>query len=139
MVLRDDALGDDAYQDAFVNLIRYGAGFREVSAKLRWLYTMCDRCCFAIIDRRKRATKREEQYRRPAKTPESELLIERHQALAALSALDEANRKIAIFSYVDGLSQGEIGQMMGLSRQTVNKKLREIKQQLQTLEAAGDE
>ncbi|MEE2788048.1 MAG: sigma-70 family RNA polymerase sigma factor [Myxococcota bacterium] len=139
MVLRDDALGDDAFQDAYVNLIRYGAGFRNVTAKLRWLYTMCDRCCFAIIDRRKRSTKREEQYQRPVKSSESELLIDRQLAMTALASLDDVGRKIAVFAYVDGLSQGEIGALMGWSRQTINKKLREIKAQLQAMEDNGDE
>ena len=138
-VLRDDALGDDAFQDAYVNLIRYGAGFRDVTAKLRWLYTMCDRCCFAIIDRRKRATKREAQYRRPVKTPEGDLVLQRQAALAALDTLDEVGRKIAVFAFVDGMSQGEIGHLLGLSRQTINKKLKEIKQQLQMLEAPSDD
>ena len=139
MVLRDDALGDDAFQDAYVNLIRYGAGFREVTAKLRWLYTMCDRCCFAIIDRRKRTTKREAQYQRPLKTSESELVVQRQDVLAALDTLDEAGRKIALFAFVDGMSQGEIGALMGWSRQTINKKLKEIKRQLQILEAPSDD
>ena len=54
-ILRDDALADDALQEAFVNLIRYGAQFRAADAKLRWLYRIVDRCCFGQLDRRRPA------------------------------------------------------------------------------------
>ena len=127
IILRDDALGDDAFQDAFINLIRYGAGFREATAKLRWLYTLCDRCCFSVIDRRKRGRAREEKFDRPIQPTDDERHVHRGQVMAILDGLDSKGRQIALLAFVDGLSQGEIGDVLGWSRQTINKKLKEIK------------
>ena len=127
IVLRDDALGDDAMQDAFINLIRYGAAFRDVTAKLRWLYTLCDRCCFAVIDRRKKGRVREEKFEMPVSTPDADRHVHRARVMAVLDGLDEKARRVAILAFLDGLSQGEIGETLGWSRQTINKKLKEIK------------
>ena len=40
VLLPDDTLADDALQDAFIKLMRFGAELQQADAKLRWLYTM---------------------------------------------------------------------------------------------------
>jgi RNA polymerase sigma-70 factor (ECF subfamily) len=131
IVLKDDALGDDAFQDAFVNLIKYGANFRQAEAKLRWLYRLCDRCCFAVIEKRKRGKIREQAYVDPVPTAPAARIEDRDAVIKILGALDDKARTIAVLAYVDGLSQAEIGSTLGWSRQTINKKLRQVR------EAAG--
>jgi len=132
IVLKDDALGDDAFQDAFVNLIKYGKNFREAEAKLRWLYRLCDRCCFALIEKRKKGKAREDAYIDPVPSAPGGRIEDRDAVLKILGGLDDKAKTIAVLAYVDGLSQGEIGKTLGWSRQTINKKLRQVR------EAAGE-
>ncbi len=131
IILKDDALGDDAFQNAFVNLIKYGKNFREADAKLRWLYRLCDRCCFALIEKRKKGKAREQAYIDPVPSALGGRIEDRDAVLKILGSLDEKAKTIAVLAYVDDLSQGEIGQTLGWSRQTINKKLRQVR------EAAG--
>lgn len=138
IVLKDDALGDDAFQDAFVNLIKYGKNFRQAEAKLRWLYRLCDRCCFALIEKRKKGKAREEKYIDPVPSAPSGRIEDRDAVLKILSSLDEKAKAVAVLAYVDGLSQGEIGRTLGWSRQTINKKLRQIREAAGQLLGAPD-
>ncbi|MEL7370650.1 MAG: sigma-70 family RNA polymerase sigma factor [Myxococcota bacterium] len=135
-ILRDDALADDAMQEAFVNLIRYGAKFRAAEAKLRWLYRLTDRCCFGQLNRRRTLSERE----RGGELPEVSGVPVPHEArdrvMRILGALNEMERKLAVLAYVDEFSQGEIGTETGWSRQTINKKLKAIRAKAQVLETS---
>ena len=53
VILRNDATADDAMQDVFVKLMRFGGEFRAAQAKLRWLYRVVDRVCFDHITRQR--------------------------------------------------------------------------------------
>lgn len=131
VVLRDDALADDAFQDAFVNLIKYGAAFREAKSPLRWLYTLCDRACFQQLRKRRSQQERVAEAARepkPTATHISARLEHRDAVLKLLATLGDKERQVAVLAYVDGLSQAEIGQELGWSRQTINKKLRQIRE-----------
>ena len=132
-ILRDDALADDALQEAFVNLIRYGAQFRAAESKLRWLYRLSDRCCFGQLNRRRTLAEREggQLPDVPGQPPAFEA---RDRVMRILSGLDEMERRLAVLAYVDEFSQGEIGKETGWSRQTINKKLKAIRAKAQILE-----
>ena len=132
-VLRDSALADDAVQNVFINLIRYGGSFRDANAPLRWLYTACDRACWAVIDTRKRRKRREDAYRAPTASPATAQLEDRDDVLRVLSQLDPKVRQIAVMAFVDGYSHREIGEALGWSRQTVHTKVKEIRSMAQRL------
>ena len=51
-ILRDDAAGEDALQEVFVRLMRYGDAFHQAESKVLWLYRVADRCCFDLLARR---------------------------------------------------------------------------------------
>ena len=42
--------------------------------------------------------------------------------------MDDKARQIAILAFVDGFSQGQIAERLGWSRQTINKKLKQIRE-----------
>jgi len=122
VVTRDVALADDALQEVFMRLMRYGGAFRETDKPVRWLYRVADRVCFDLLRQRKR--------RAEVDTPEdlsvsSEVgtVVDRDVVLRFLSKMDAQLQQIAVLHYVDGLTQGEIATEMGISRQTVNKKI----------------
>jgi len=139
LITRDPALAQDAYQDAFINLIRYGSGFRKVTAKLRHLYTLCDRACFLAL--KKRGNVQHDDYVIDV-LDDSEnigLRIENRQSLGLFwGELDEQEKQIAVLKYVDGLSQERIGETVGLSRQTSNKKLSRINEKAKELSEVGE-
>ena len=133
-ILRDDALADDALQEAFVNLIRYGAQFRAADAKLRWLYRLSDRCCFGQLNRRRRVQAREQGGELPDVSVPAAPVEARDRVMRILGALSDMERRLAVLAYVDEFSQGEIGHETGWSRQTINKKLKAIRSKAQRLE-----
>src|SRR5690242_10060674 len=54
VVTRQPALAQDALQEVFVKVMRYGSELRTAEAPLRWLYRVADRCCFDLLSRTKR-------------------------------------------------------------------------------------
>jgi RNA polymerase sigma-70 factor (ECF subfamily) len=136
--LRDFALAEDAAQEVFVRLWRYGDAFRAADSKLLWLYRVADRCCFDELDRR-----------RPGRTSTSAADLEsvedlhaiqalpaieaRETVLAFLDRFDDRMKQIAVLYYIDELSQDEIAEAVGWSRQTVSKKLGFLKDRARRL------
>ncbi len=51
-VLRDEALGDDALRETFLELLRHGGAFPQAEAPLRFLHRLADRCCARVMERR---------------------------------------------------------------------------------------
>ena len=133
VVIKNDGLADDVLQTVFVNLIRYGGAFRDANSKLAFLYTACDRACWALLDKRNRRELREQKYRLPKPAPAAERIADRDLVLKVLHTLDSELRQLALLIFVDGLSQGEAGRRLGWSRQTVNKKVQRITRQAKDL------
>jgi len=137
VLLRDEALADDALQEAFIKIMRYGRELREVTAKLRWLYRVADRCCFDLIRKRKAkqtvlvsSSKLDAALAGPASGTSAEL---RAAAIGLLARLGDRERRIAVLAFVDEMSQGEIAEEVGLSRQSVNKKLQAVRKKAERL------
>ena len=123
--LRDDAAADDAFQETFVKLMRHGAAFRTADSKLRWLYRVADHCCFDLGKRRRERPTAPEQLEQGGANPHPGL-VTRIAARRALASLPERDRQLAWLALVDGLSQQQVAEAVGFSRQTVNQKLRAI-------------
>lgn len=126
VVLRDDALADDALQEVFVKVMRYGTELRTVEKKLRWLYRVSDRVCFDLIAKRKRQPDPREIPDLPTPPPGPPIEA-RDAVLRFLDRLKGKDLQIAVLAWVDGMSQGEIADETGWSRQTINKKMKRIR------------
>ncbi|MEM6731688.1 MAG: sigma-70 family RNA polymerase sigma factor [Myxococcota bacterium] len=122
-ILRNESAADDAFQEAFVNLMRYGSGFREADAKLRWLYRVCDRSCFRQFDRAKKHREREAPLEHPVAAPPGVDHEARDRVIKVLDQLDDKTRAVAVMAHLDGMSKVAIGEELGWSRQTIHKKL----------------
>ena len=123
-IMRTESAADDALQEVFVNLIRYGARYRDAEAKLPWLFRVTDRCCFALLDRNARAPGPVPEVMDtpgPDSSPESRLVLD------ALSRLQAEERALAVLAFVEERDQGEIGKLMGYSRQTINRRLKSLR------------
>jgi len=128
-MMRDPAAAEDVLQETFVKIMRHGAAYRGADAKLSWLYRVADNCCFDALKKRRD---------RPPPLPlDGELeprahptIDERLRVAGALDRLPLRERQVAVLAFVDGLTQDQIATEIGWSRQTINRKLKEIRDRL---------
>jgi len=132
-LLGSEAEADDALQEVFVRVMRYGDGMAGASP-LPWLYRVADRQCFDRLRRRKR---REQ----PSDADRIVAALERAQAdsgggrysgeggetlqtvARVLAACREAVQDVAVLYYVDEMTQDEVASAVGVSRKTVRERL----------------
>jgi RNA polymerase sigma-70 factor, ECF subfamily len=127
-ILREAAAADDALQQVFEKLLRSGGAVRHADQPLRWLYRVVDRCCFDVLRRRKRWLESPIDVERAAGTTHPAIEIElRDTVIDLLSAMNEQEQQIAVLLFVDGMSQGEIAEELGVSRVTVNKRVQALR------------
>lgn len=131
LLMRDASQSQDALQELCATLLRRGEGLREAQSKYRWLCRAADRTCLDLL-RRGRHVRRavplddiDPVGAAPGVDPEA-----RWAALQALGELSEAEQTLAIMLFVDGMSQGEAADELGVSRVTVNKRAQQIRERL---------
>ncbi len=137
-IVRDATLAEDMVQEVFLKLWRNGDGFLAADSRLAWLYTVADRCCFDALDRRRRAGGR-----LPAGDVDAAPATggggheDRDLVLRLLGELDDRVRRVVVLYYVDEQSQDEIAAATGWSRQTIWKKLGEVRARAARLAGRG--
>jgi RNA polymerase sigma factor (sigma-70 family) len=86
-----------------------------------------DRCCFDILRRRRRILESPAE-EVTGSTCHPDVGIEaRDAALKLLASMSEQEMAIAVLLFVDGMSQGEIAEEVGVSRVTVNKRVQVLR------------
>jgi RNA polymerase sigma-70 factor (ECF subfamily) len=135
LLLGDPAEAEDAMQEVYLRLLRYGHSLRQDRVPLAWLYRTAERCCF---DRR----------RKRAREPicERDTLVEalsvpagdaRYEAgrlvLRFFDGLTEKLQRVALMHYVDGLTQERIAVELGWSRRTVGKKIAKLRRRAERM------
>lgn len=129
IVLRDDGLADDALQEVFVKVMRYGVSIRDAESPLRWLYRASDRVCFDALGKRKRRSEVSDGALAEPAGPHPDGRAEaRDTVMNFLRQLNNKHRAVAVLAYVDGLDQGSIATELGTSRQSVNKVIKKIRE-----------
>jgi RNA polymerase sigma-70 factor (ECF subfamily) len=126
LILRDDHAAEDALQEVFVRLWRYGDRFRVAESKLMWLYRVAERCSFDLLERRgRRAETALESAGELRVTGEGhgQALEDREVVLRFLDRFEDRVKQVAVLHYLDEMTQDEIAAATGWSRQTVVKKL----------------
>lgn len=125
LILRDDFAAQDAQQETFVRLAIYGAEFEKRTLPLSWLYRTAERCCFEMLNKKKREPLVDAEKGSTAppleggySAGESAEII--HQFF---KGMDFKLAQTAVLYYVDGLSQEAIAEELGWSRRTVGKKI----------------
>jgi RNA polymerase sigma factor (sigma-70 family) len=131
LLLRDAAQADDAVQELLSVLLRRGEGLRAADSPYRWLCRAADRACIDLLRRGKHLRTAvdiddlDPVGVAPGMDPEARCAV-----VESLERLDDAQRSLAIMLFVDGLSQGEAAEELGMSRVTVNKRAQDIRTQL---------
>jgi RNA polymerase sigma-70 factor, ECF subfamily len=131
LLLRDAAQADDAVQELLSVLLRRGEGLRAAESPYRWLCRVADRTCIDLLRRGRRLRTAVDIDAldtvgvAPGMDPEARCAV-----LESLGLLDDAQQSLAIMLFVDGLSQGEAADELGVSRVTINKRAQEIRSRL---------
>ncbi len=136
-IVRDAALAEDMVQEVFLKLWRNGDGFLAAESRLAWLYTVADRCCFDALDRRRRAGGLTPAPEGPPGLDGGDAYADRELVLRLLGELDDRVRRVVVLYYVDEQSQDEIAAATGWSRQTIWKKLGEVRARAARLAGRG--
>jgi len=128
-VLRDPVLAEDAMQDVYVRLMKYGDGYLKADVPLRWLYQVANRACFDLLKKDKKRPRSDEDAVAQLSISDSTeaRTADRQIVMALLGRFDTKTQQVAVLHYVEDLPQERIAQITGWSRQTVNKKLKTIK------------
>lgn len=137
----------DAVQETFLRVVERHRQYRPERPFRPWIIAVCRNCCLAYWREANRRQARivdldptdEEVARMPAGLPtafEAMLREEREaEALAALGALPEANRTIAVLHLFEDMTFREIAELLGRPPNTVAtiyyRTLAELRQRLQ--------
>lgn len=148
-MLGDRTDAEDATQEVFVKLYRFIGSFTGQSAFSTWLYKIASNVCLDFLRKNKRHTvdtvslhqqnaEGEEfllNIEDKGRTPyESAQMNEAQRALfAALSQLNEEQRKVVVLRDVEGLSYEEIAEVTGLAAGTVKSRINRARQALKKL------
>jgi RNA polymerase sigma-70 factor (ECF subfamily) len=130
-MLRDDAAAEDATQETFLRVLRHLEKAPDDREALTWIYRIATNHCLNVLrDARKRMDAAE-----PPSVP-----AHPESALADRNFVSEAMRRaprkvsvVAWLHHVDGLPQGHVAEVLGVSRRTVVNRLAHFAKSLRRL------
>lgn len=135
-LLRNDAEARDVTQEVYLHVLDHPDEFRGDSSATTYLYAIATNRSLSRI--RARVVRDRDSWKEsvatllrsasPSGDPES-LASAREILSAALEDADEETTLILVYHFVDGLSQGEIAELLELSRVTVNQRIQRFREQ----------
>jgi len=139
-ILRDPARAEDAMQDVFVRVLRFGDGYRGGSM-LSWLLRIADR---AALDRLQHDGPRVAEAPEVVTGPELPTeFLQRPEAARLLSELlarlARPLQEVALLTYLDGMTAAEIAEQLRCSTMTVKRRLRALHEQARQLTGQAPE
>lgn len=140
-ILRDDALAQDAVQEAFVGVWRAAESFRAERAKpSTWVLTFVHRRAVDIVrreERRRGEPLDEAALATPDARDEGETVARRQTVRAALRRLPPEQREAIELAYYGGYTQQEIAARLGLPIGTVKSQTSEALRRLRNILSAS--
>jgi len=128
----------DVAHEVFLKVVEKQESFRAESAPSTWLYQLTTRHCInRLRNQRRREAARQLQGEQPwscsgrADQETTLFLQELWQSLKGEQA------QIGIYYFLDGMTQAEIGRIMGMARRTVADRIKSLQAQLRSV-AAGE-
>ena len=127
-VLRDDALAEDAVQDAFLALWRTAARFVPERGKAStWIFTLVHRRAVDLVRReeRRRADTIEHAPEQGGGSVEEEALLrfQRERVQDALKKLPDQQREAIELAYYGGFTQSELAERLGQPVGTIKSRM----------------
>lgn len=134
-LLRHPADAEDALQETFLRVRRYGAK-KPTTNVLGWLYAIASNVCFDLGAKRGRETPHHEEdvASLDVRSEGSSDDGDRRAVIGALlRQVDGTTREMGVLHYVDGYTQEEVAAHTGYSRRTVGKKLQAFEERVKSL------
>jgi RNA polymerase sigma-70 factor (ECF subfamily) len=134
-LLRNDAEARDVTQEVYLHLLDHPDEFRGDAAPTTYLYAIATNRSLSRI--RARVVRDRDAWKESvavliqssATRSDPESLASAREFLAeALASADEETTQILVHHFVDGLSQGEIADLLSLSRVTVNQRIQKFRE-----------
>jgi RNA polymerase sigma factor (sigma-70 family) len=127
-ILRDDALAEDAVQDAFLTVWRSAARYMPERGKgSTWVLTLVHRRAVDLVRREeRRRTEPIEAAPEPASGAADELAwlrLQRERVQAALRQLPDQQREALELAYYGGFSQSELADRLGQPLGTIKSRM----------------
>ncbi len=126
-LLGDRAEAEDVVHQLFVDLIHRG----RTDVGLPWLFRAAtNRGLNRLRDRRRQGellAQHGEGMLHPSPARIDERLIDRRELLSLVERLDELSAEILVLHFVDGVDQGEVAELLGLSRRAVVARIAAIR------------
>lgn len=126
--LQSPAAARDATQEAFVRVLARGVVLPREEEALRYLYRVSTNVCLNLLREHNVHTRAA-----PALAANSSHvgsaesgLADREFVNAVLDRCGEGGAQVAIMHYLDGMSQVEIAEVLGITRRTVFNRLRKL-------------
>ena len=127
-VLRDEALAEDAVQEAFLALWRSAGSFLPERAKAStWILTLVHRRAVDVVRREQR--RRTEPFEDAPEAQEGSaeeaawLRFERQRVQTALATLPDQQREAIELAYYGGLTQSELAERLGQPLGTIKSRM----------------
>jgi RNA polymerase sigma-70 factor (ECF subfamily) len=121
--LRDDAAAEDATQETFLRAAVHLDRATGPGEAMAWIHRVATNYCLnELRDRRRRAEPRAELPELAAERVD-EALADRDLAARLVARAPEKLRVVAWLHHVDGIEQGEVARLLGISRRTVVTRL----------------
>lgn len=133
-LLARDADAWDVVQEVFERMLTQGAAFRGESRPMTWVYRVTTNA--ALNHLRSRKLREPLLTVVPAEPSSAGDQVESRQLLTRwLAHLDEREVEVATLLFIDGLTQQEVADVLGLSRKTIVREVEELRQKLASLGA----
>lgn len=138
---RDDEAWDTV-QQVFESMMKNSEQFRREASPMTWVYRITTNICLNAI--------RSRGLREPGAQPAEEPAEERGESQAAgvearnllrqwAAHLNEREMHVATLLFIDGLTQDEVAQTLGLSRKTIGREVQVLRVKAQALGALPNE
>jgi RNA polymerase sigma-70 factor (ECF subfamily) len=126
--LQSQAAARDATQEAFVRVLAHGVVLPREEEALRYLYRVATNVCLNLLREHNVHTRAAPTLvARTGNVGSAEAgVADRQFVEVVLERCGEDGAQVAIMHYLDGMSQVEIAQVLGVTRRTVFNRLRKL-------------
>jgi RNA polymerase sigma-70 factor (ECF subfamily) len=123
----------DATQETFVRVMAHGVALVFDEGALRYLYRVSTNVCLNMLTKQRMQTRAAAVLAMNATYVRWNDFADREFVLAVLARCGEGEAQVAVMHYVEGMSQVEIAEVLGITRKTVFNRLRKMSRIARTL------
>jgi len=126
--LQSPAAARDATQEAFVRVLAHGVTLPREDEAMRYLYRVATNVCLNLLREHNVHTRAAPTLalHAPHTGSAESGLADREFVEIVLARCGEGGAQVAIMHYLDGMSQVEVAQVLGITRRTVFNRLRKV-------------